>query len=305
MNNNFDELYDKIMHDCKDELEILRKKALRKAIVIAIIVIAILLTFVFGAIGGPAASLSLTFFPMIIVIVTIMIIIVSFAKGGKHGGYSQVFKNKVIHPIIKAVFASADYFPSEKITEFEYNNNNERMYHENYNRYYGEDKVITHDENSLIFSELTLKHVSRDSKGNTRTTIVFSGIAGNFVSPVTFEKPIQILRDAIWSNNVKVDSSEFEKNFNLYTQDKITAMSILTADVMSKLVSIKNRFERNFEFILLNNTVYFRLNSSNAFEAGLSKSALEKDNIKKYYDLLVDIKQSIIDINEILRAANI
>ena len=62
-----------------------------------------------------------------------------------------------------------------------------------------------------------------------------------------------------------MDSEEFEKIFDVFSKDKILAMQILTADVMESLIKFKNKYDIDFEIVLMNNNIYLRFFVSNMF----------------------------------------
>ena len=91
----------------------------------------------------------------------------------------------------------------------------------------------------------------------------------------------------------------------VYAEDKIETLSILTADVMTKLVKIKKRFGDNLEIVFFADKVYFRIDYSNLFEAKLNSEDLSIESIEKYYNLLCNIKDMSEYIGEVLKNANI
>lgn len=207
MDTNFDALYEKIIFNAKDELEGLRQKSARKTLRICIIGVIIVVLFILTAVIlinttnknlenatflGHNVNTTISFGHVMIALslfgILLIMPVIKFVNNGKQGEFSEVFQNNVIAPLIKSVVEDAEYFPKESITQTEYNADDKSLYKDWYNRYLGEDKVVTHNNNSLIFSEAVLKHVR--SYGNNTDSVCFSGIAGNFVSPVYVEEPI-------------------------------------------------------------------------------------------------------------------
>jgi len=64
-------------------------------------------------------------------------------------------------------------------------------------------------------------------------------------------------------------------------------MQILTADIMDMLIEFQKKYNMRFDIVIKNNIIYLRFHSGTMFEAGAIKQvALDKDIIKKYYDIL-------------------
>ena len=87
-------------------------------------------------------------------------------------------------------------------------------------------------------------------------------------------------------NNVRVDMPEFEKTFDVFSENKITDMGLLTADVMADLLDMKKILGCMFEIAIEREKIYFRMHTGNSFEMRLFKDSLGVEQLKKYYDLL-------------------
>ena len=84
-----------------------------------------------------------------------------------------------------------------------------------------------------------------------------------------------------------MDSSEFEKYFNVYASDKIIGMQILTADIMEDILEFKNLTKQHFDIFINNNNIYLRFHCGSMFEIRTLKSGpIDEQNLKKYYDIL-------------------
>lgn len=88
------------------------------------------------------------------------------------------------------------------------------------------------------------------------------------------------------TTKLNMDSIEFEKNFDVYTTNKIESMQILTADIMQMIVDFKNNNKIVPEITLKENILYIRFRTGNIFEPKFIRSALDFDTLKKYYDII-------------------
>ena len=84
-----------------------------------------------------------------------------------------------------------------------------------------------------------------------------------------------------------MDSSEFEKAFNVYASDKIIGMQILTADIMDDILEFKNKAKFNFDIYINEDKIYFRFGCGHLFEPYFKKkNILDSISLKSYYDVL-------------------
>ena len=97
------------------------------------------------------------------------------------------------------------------------------------------------------------------------------------------EKPV-VKKFPFEKMNIKLDSSEFEKFFDVYSSNEIITMQILTADVMELLIDLQKKLNNYFEITIKNNHIYIRLNIGNVFDMNLGeKYALDKDDLFEKY----------------------
>ncbi len=61
-----------------------------------------------------------------------------------------------------------------------------------------------------------------------------------------------------YKNKLEMDSSEFEKKFDVFASDKIIGMQILTADIMEEILQFKNKIKEDFDIFINNNVIYLR-----------------------------------------------
>jgi hypothetical protein len=85
-----------------------------------------------------------------------------------------------------------------------------------------------------------------------------------------------------------LDSKEFENEFDVYTNDKIFAMQLLTADTMQNMVQYKKGFKINYELTIKNGYLYLRFPIyRSVFEpAFFKKDAIDKITLYNDYCIL-------------------
>lgn len=131
----------------------------------------------------------------------------------------------------------------------------------------------------------------KDSNGNTctRTTKEFHGLFAKILMNKSIESELKIMQDGklFFDNKLKMDSSKFEKYFDVKASNPIIGMQLLTADVMEELIEFENKTKMKFDIIIRNNELYLRFHSGEMFEVrNLKNSSLDKESIQKYFYML-------------------
>ena len=284
---SFSELYARLYTENFAELEAMRKKSKNTTVWIILITAG---TFILASIN-----------PIFFVLIFVALIVGTISSVNnkkvptemKEKSYPEVFKEKIATPLIEHAFEGAKYMPKQGISPMEYR---KAGYKENYDRYHSEDLVIAplsvNDEvvTSISFAEVHTERESKDSDGDTTYVTVFNGLAGSFLIPKDTGKKIYIRtngRVSNWNKNkVKMDMSEFEKIFDIESDDPILTMRILTSDVMAEMIDLYQKYKYRFEISILNDTVYMRLSTGPMFEPSIFKSSMEYKQLEKYYLVL-------------------
>mgnify|MGYP003290756816 CR=1 FL=1 len=100
-------------------------------------------------------------------------------------------------------------------------------------------------------------------------------------------------------NKVELDSSEFEKYFDVNSKDKILAVRILTADVMQLLVDFYKKYHLTFEIVFRDNKVYINLHTEGTFKIPIYKK-INKKQLYLYYAILEFTTNLSKEINKVL-----
>jgi len=82
-----------------------------------------------------------------------------------------------------------------------------------------------------------------------------------------------------------MDSGEFEKIFNVYSDDKIAIMQILTPDIMQEIMEFIKRTEVIPRFTIKENSIYIMFLMGNVFSTSLTEGTLDYKTLKKHYDI--------------------
>lgn len=248
-------------------------------------------------------------FPIFFVLGFITILISAIISSKKNKGepsYKETFKEKIIRPLIENEIEGAKYYPKGGIGREQYD---KAGYKEHYDRYNSDDLVISSlkiddkTNSEFAFSEVHTEYESTDSDGNTTYTTVFHGLAGSFKITKPINSSLYIRsngRVSSWNKEkINMDMPEFEKVFDVESNDKILTMRILTPDIMAEILDLYRKYKYRFEISIIKDKVYMRLMTGAMFEPNFFGKAMNYKTVEKYYlvlKALIDIATHIFEV---------
>ncbi len=309
---SFNEVYEQVHKESFEELEILRKKAKRKLFrsLLIIGIVIVFVVFFFKKANSDyfmsgRQTIFLFYFSAVIVMISI-IVITAISKTK----YTPTFKEKVIGPFIKNIDKNLQYKPNEGISSVIY-----RMGEfEGYDNYYTEDLIIGKLDEKYNFqmAEVKTEEESTDSDGDTHTSIVFYGLFGNIECAKNIGTKFKVRSDkGIFGKmfkgktKVEMDSQEFEKYFDVYGDNKIIVMQILTSEVMSTMIDFIQQSKIKYELTINKDQIYIRFHTGGVFEPSLFKNSLDYSMLKKYYDIIDFVFKVTREINSVIEKVEI
>jgi len=203
-----------------------------------------------------------------------------------------IYKDVVISSLIRNYDNHLYYQKEGGISSVEYRLG---QFEQSFDRFHSEDSILGVLDGiiPIKMSDVCTEDVSTDSDGNTTTTTIFSGLFAIANLPKNTNLSLLVHADAgvfgkIFKSKsqIDMDSSEFEKIFDVKSSDKIKAMQILTADVMADLIDFKNKYKKRFELTIQDSKLYLRFHSGDIFEKGAFKKELDYSILKNYYNYL-------------------
>ena len=121
--------------------------------------------------------------------------------------------------------------------------------------------------------------------------IKFNGLFAKVSMEKSINSEIKIMQDGkfyLEKNKLNMDSSEFEKYFDVKSSNSIIGMQILTSDVMEELVDFENKTKMKYDICINNNELYLRFHSG-SFEVDIEdfkNDVLDKSIIRKYFYMI-------------------
>lgn len=139
----------------------------------------------------------------------------------------------------------------------------------------------------LVQEETTEKNM--DGKYEKVITTVFNGLLGKIDLNKSICSNLTIKKDNIFSLNnkskLKMDSFEFEKVFNVYADNNIIGMQLLTPDIQEDILELYRKYKISFEISIKYNKMYVLFNTGNMFEV-FSINKKPDEVLEKYFDIM-------------------
>jgi hypothetical protein len=232
-------------------------------------------------------------------------------QSSEETSFPRRFKEMIIGTLIrkfgKNLVLNPEIIDKQEIIQT-YKNIGYEVYRTNY-LYSRIDDVITGNLTSGKQIKMSEAHFEKSS-GKSSTSI-FGGLFIETTLSKNVKDEIRVLLPTIevynlkGFNKVELDNSEFEKLFNVYTTDKITTLQLLTSETLEKLISLRNDYGMNYDFVIKGNKLYIRLETGIMFESGVHRSKLHKEDMLVYYSILNYVDLLITEINKIVDESNI
>ncbi len=209
----------------------------------------------------------------------------------KSFNYQNFYKNTIIKLLVTNYDKNLQYTHNKKIPKALY----DKAEFENYAYFTSNDYIHGKIDGiiPIVLGDICTKSLS-ESDGITKpATTIFQGLFSTIKLPTNLNSNIKILSNKTNlqkllknKDNLTMDSQEFEKNFDIFSNNKLLAMQILTSDIMDYIVSFKSENNINFEIIIKNEYLYLRIHCSDMFEPKTTEEAVDYDTLYKYYQHL-------------------
>ncbi len=235
-----------------------------------------------------------------------------FAIGRNEDKLKQ-YKNYLVCDFEKDIDKLGEYITSNNIDVI-INNAGEYIYKEaNYERYdiYESNnyfEALINNKYGIQVAEVLTKEIDEQYKMNNmnnfdykyqygnqelsqNTEIKFRGLFAKIDMEKSINSELKIMQDGkmiFEKNKVNMDSSEFEKYFDVKSSNQIITMQILTSDVMEELVEFENKTKMKFDIYINNKELYIRFHSGSLSVdiSDFKNGALDEAIMKKYFYML-------------------
>jgi hypothetical protein len=301
VNNNFKQFYDSELHGLLQPLETERHAVKKLAVITGLLFVAAVVAFIItsSSRSGIAGVLTLILFLGGIIAVVRLYY--------RKKAYVSKYKETIVRKTINFIDPSFQYDPVSHISRTDYDASG--LFIEKPERFKGDDYIEgKRDKTFFCFSELHTEHKVGSGK-NSHWETIFKGLF--FIGD--FNKHFQG-RTYVWSEHnpqlnflnklfssfawdlakVKLESSEFENRFIVYSTDQVEARYILTPSFMERLSKLQDMMGQKTAFSFVNTNIYVAVPiKDDLFEPSLF-SANDYNRISDYYNT-VQMVLGIID----------
>lgn len=296
---NFEDICEELQNVENNELNVTweeaqkESKKTKKITIIVCLVINIILIILFNR-NGRDNNYIIYIMPMIVpalIINIFAIIVINILFSKNKIKFNTKYKEIVIPRLISNFYNNVEYFPNKPLPEYIYEN----LQYEYYDTYESEDYFEGYIDNkySIQMAEVLTQKEERyedsDGKTQTRTITMFNGLFSKILMQKSIKSEIKIMQNGTFyfDKRLKMDSSEFEKLFDVKASESIIGMQLLTADVMEELIKFYNNTKIKFDIYIKENELYLRFHSGEMFEAGKIKNGpLDEKVLRKYFSML-------------------
>ena len=303
----FENLYNTLYTNHIVDLEKLRQKAKKESIIYS------LLMFVSIVGYGTSRLRLLDKWPLVSIIVSIVALL-SFAilffcilKVFKNRGkYQETYKNEIVSNFIKLIGSDLKYSQGinynneckEKYTDAKFDN-------QPFNIFFSDDHIEGMLDSQVYINAADINVSNRVGSGkNSYIEYVFNGIFAYTKCTKDIGTSVKVCKNKVKILNKKdivaMDSAEFEKYFDIYSDNKILAMQILTSDIMTDLIDFHNKYNLDFEIVFKNDTIYVRFFTGPMFEPKTFGSSMDKQLLFIYYSILQFVANVTKKVNKTL-----
>jgi hypothetical protein len=218
--------------------------------------------------------------------------------------YTDDFKTKIIHPLIKELDNRLNYTQLLHVPQHLFERS--ELFKERIDRISGNDYVHGEiDGVKLEFSDLHVEKRYKDSKGRESWSTIFQGLFIIADFNKTFHGKTVILPDRaqstfgdliggwLQSKNmgrdelIQLDNSEFEKKFVVYGTDQIEARYILSHSLMYKLLGFEKKSKHPLYISFVGHSIHIGIEyNKDLFEPAVFSSLLEYKIAMEYVQTL-------------------
>lgn len=226
--------------------------------------------------------------------------------------YTKEFKEKIILPLIQEIDSNLNYLPMLHVSQKLFRDS--KIFTSDIDRFNGNDLVRgILDGVNIEFSDIHAQKRHKNSKGKDNYSTIFQGlfIVADFhkhfkgttvILPDTAQSTFgDLIGGWLQSKNisreelVKMDNSEFEREFVVYGSDQVEARYILSHTLMDKLLHFKKRSNHPIYISFIGGYIHMAIEyNKDLFEPSVFRSLLDYKIAMEYVQTL-HLCLSIID----------
>ena len=318
----FENIYEQLFNSCNLILEPIRKKTLQYTIfqyvstiivifVCTFLIIKLTTNFLLLSLGSFVFPRFLTYVILFIILpgtALILILLTSHLKRNPNKYYKKyrnVYKKEIIPNLIKIINPQLIYksLNNDDYSNIEINYKKAIFDATTFSRFYADDYYI--EEN--LSNDIIRIYKLRTEYVNNKYIPTFEGLFTHFLSTKDISTYIQILAKlpVTPDNSIKMDNEEFNKRFDVFSENEIITMQLLTSDMMESLIDFYDKYYISYDIEIRNNVVYIRFFTGPMFEPKILGDSVDKQSLFTYYCILKFVLEVTQKVNKTLQELEI
>ncbi len=218
--------------------------------------------------------------------------------------YTKEFKEKVIAPLITEIDSKLHYASTLHVDQRTFEKS--KIFTSDIDRLSGNDLVRGEiDDVKIQFSDIHAEQRHKDSKNNDSWTTIFQGLfivaefhkhfqGQTIILPDTAQNHFgDMIGSWLQSKNlnrdklVKMDNTEFEKKFVVYSSDQIEARYILSPALMQRLLTFQKKSKHPVYISFVGESIHLAIEyNKDLFEPSVFRSLLDYKIAMEYVQTL-------------------
>lgn len=223
--------------------------------------------------------------------------------------YKEMFKACIIKPYVEKSIPSLSYSPDGGINEEDYRSANFDT--KPFNEIEEDDRIFGNIVDKVLMDMSEVKTINVKIRKNKKGKIIsktsktqFHGMVAVLKSTKFNYGTIYIRKDKLKllpeRMRVKIDNPEFEKYFDVYSENRTEAKRLLDFQLVSALVKFEVESGLQFEMVIKGANIYLRFFTGPMFEPSALSRIKEKEMLWIYHmicDFIIQI-QELLTIRE-------
>jgi len=256
--------------------------------------------------GALCLGIILSFFAAyglaIIFTVVLIVTICLFQFYSQRSVLRKFYKKKIITAMVKELVEQGSYHPHRGVDESVFN---DCALFTTPDRYHSEDFISGMiEKTSFYFSEVHAEEKIVTSNGKS-TSEHWVTIFRGFFFIADFHKDFSgktvVSRNSFLKlrrGRVKLENTEFEKRFDVFSTDQVEARYILTPSMMERIVALDKRMDGNVALSFSRSNVIIAIkNATDHFETGLWSNPENTRTLLREYNLIISMISIVEELN--------
>ena len=292
ISEKFKSIYEYIESNYTKELEFYRKSLIKRIIILGIIMIGItLIYFITLSKTNNKGVIGVFFFFVYGLYI--------FFYRKYNGKYQYRYKDIVINAFL-------DSFPYRLNYENKSNNELEKFFDDgnfvksNYNKFVSDDYISGRAKDIW----LEISDISLEVKSKKFSYKIWNGVFSFSKINRKIDGELRIKRNKLLKQynkqRIELDSTEFEKYFDVYGNSNIFGFEILTHEVMEEIVQFYNMYKIDFEIVIKENRIYIKYDVGDIFEGAIFSKSTNMKSLWVCYSIINFIINLTTKINKTL-----